>query len=228
MKLTLVRKKDEVPDVVTFEFTPEVPINWKAGQFMKYHIEDPSPDERRMDRYFTISSAPFEQLIKISSKFVPDDGSTFKKDLRKLSLGDSIQAIGPSGDFVVNDPSKNYVFIAGGIGITPFRSILLDLNYRKLPINITLLYANKTPDFVFKEELENIQKNNPIFKIHYFIDPKRIDEQAIRSLISDIRSPIYYVSGPEPMVEAMEAMLYKIGVPKENVQRDYFPGYKWP
>lgn len=225
MNLKLIKKKEEAKFVYSFFFSPESNLTWKAGQFLRYTIPDPNCDQRQSYRYFTIASSPFEKDIMLTTKFAPDDGSTFKKDLRMLSTGDNIEAAGPGGDFVIENPSENYCFIAGGIGITPFRSILLDLDFRKLPVNVALLYANRTPDFIFKQELEEIKSRHPEFKIHYFVDPQRIDAEAIRQTINDLRSPIYYISGPEPMVEAFEAILYKMGVPKDKVKRDYFPGY---
>ncbi len=225
MNLTLTKKKEEVSLVYSFFFSPENDLTWKAGQFLRYIIPDPNCDKRQNYRYFTIASSPFEKYVLLTTKFAPDDGSTFKKDLQALNVGDRIEATGPGGDFVIEDPSKNYCFIAGGIGITPFRSILLDLNFKKLPVNVTLLYANRTADFVFKSELEKLLQNHPGFKIHYFVDPQRIDEEAIRNATNDMAHTIFYVSGPEPMVEAFEAMLYKMGIDREKVKRDYFPGY---
>lgn len=231
MKLVLAQKKIEVENVSSFLFKPTQPLTWKAGQFLRYQVEDLQPDERSNRRFFTIASAPHEKLVMLTTKFVPNDGSSFKKDLLKMKISESVEVFGPSGDFIipndslVDDPSKEYIFIAGGIGITPFRSIILDLDQRKFPINITLLYANKTPDFIYKKEFEEVQKRHPEFKIKYFVDPQRIDEKAIQSLTSNFQAPTYYISGPEPMVEAFEKMLYELGVPKEQVKRDYFPGY---
>lgn len=228
MRLKLILKKTEAENVTSFIFDifdKDVQFVWKAGQFLHYKIPDKSPDERGEARFFSISSAPFEKNIMLTTKFVPDDGSSFKKDLQKLNIEDFIEATGPGGDFVVEDSNKQYVFIAGGIGITPFRSILLDLDHKQQPLNITLLYANRTPDFVFKSELEQLLLKHPEFKIHYFIEPQKINEAIIRSTINDLRYTIYYISGPEPMVEAFEKMLYDMGIPKDNVKRDYFPGY---
>ncbi|MBI3485474.1 FAD-dependent oxidoreductase [Candidatus Daviesbacteria bacterium] len=246
MKLTLVNKKPEVANVESFLFKPEIDLTWQAGQFFRYHLEDLNPDTRKTNRYFTIASAPFEKLIMITTRFVPGDGSTFKKDLLNLKIGDSLEASGPSGDFVVEDPSeqssssnKNFIFIAGGIGITPFRSIILDLNHNQKPINIKLLYANRTPDFIFKSELESVQKKHPEFKIEYYVDPLRIDEKAIQLAINNYKQslpfarakrnlPMIYVSGPEPMVEAFGETLTKMGVAKNQIKQDFFPGYTAP
>lgn len=231
MKLSLIEKKELAPDTIIFIFQPEdLNFTWKAGQFLRYHIEDPNPDSRRNDRFFTVSSSPLEKNIWLTTKFVPGDGSTFKRDLQKFNIGDTIEAKGPGGDFIIEDPNKQYVFIAGGIGITPFRAIIKDLDLKGSPINIILLYANKIPEAAFKQDLEEIASRHPEFKIHYAIDPQRIDEAFIRQTVPDLQSPIYYVSGPEPMVESLEKMLYQMGVPEseDKVKRDYFPGYDWP
>lgn len=228
MKLRLTEIKDEAANTKTYVFTPDNPVSWTAGQFIKYIIDDPSPDNRKTQRFFSISSAPFEKNIHLTTKFVPGDGSTFKKDLQKLKVGDTVKGTNPEGDFILEDPSKEYVFIAGGIGITPLRSIIVDLDHNQKPVNITLLYANRTPNVVFKEDLEEVSSRHSEFKIHYIIDPQRIDEQVIKEKIPDFAQKIFYVSGPEPMVEAFEKMLAGMGIPEDNIKRDYFPGYTWP
>lgn len=232
MLLTLISKQEEAPYTYSFVFKSEPETSWKAGQYLTYKISDPKPDERADKRFFTIAAAPFEKNFRLTTKFVPGDGSTFKKDLQNLKVGDKIESAGnPSGDFIVEDPSREYVFIAGGIGITPFRSILVQLDHDSEPLNVTLLYANKTPEVVFKKELEALSAKHPSFQIHYAIDPQRIDEGFIKEKVpkfADPSGPIFYVSGPEPMVEAVEQMLYKMGVDEKQVQRDYFPGYDWP
>lgn len=229
MKLTLIERKETAPDTTSFIFKSEDPnFTWLAGQFLKYHIEDPSPDSRKNDRFFTIASSPLEKVISLTTKFVPDDGSSFKKDLQNFKVGDTIEARGPGGDFIIEDPEKSYVFVAGGIGITPFRSIIKDLDLKNSPINITLLYASRAPEVAFKDELEEIAKRHPEFKIHYAIDPQKIDETFIKQKVADLQTPIFFVSGPEPMVEALEKLLLEMGVKDEKVKRDYFPGYDWP
>lgn len=228
MKLLLTGIKDESPNTKTFVFQPDQPVTWKAGQFIKYIIEDPNPDNRKTQRFFSISSAPYEKNIHLTTKFVPCDGSTFKKDLQKFKVGDTVDATIPEGDFILEGPSKEYAFIAGGIGITPLHSIIKDLDHSQKPVNITLLYANRTLEVVFKKDLEDIAKRHPEFKIHYVIDPQRIDEQLIKEKVPDFDKKIFYVSGPEPMVELFEKMLADMGIPEDNIKRDYFPGYEWP
>lgn len=226
MQLKFLEKKKEEGDVVSFLFESEAPISWVPGQYIHYTLPHKNPDERGTERYFTISSAPFEKNIRITTRII-DKRSSFKNNLSKLSKGSVIKADPPEGDFVVKDPSKKYIFIAGGIGITPFRSILLDLDKRNLSINATLLYVNKTSEFVFKEELENLAKKYKDFKINYFVSPNRIDENTIKAILNFTDS-IFYISGPAPMVFSFKDMLSKMGISGENIKLDDFPGYTWP
>lgn len=129
MGLTLLEKHPEAGDATSFIFKPETPLVWQAGQFLHYNLLHQNPDERKAERYFTIASAPFEQNIWLTTRHM-EKGSSFKAALFALPIGGNIEANGPEGDFVVNDLAREFIFIAGGIGITPYRSILLDLDQR--------------------------------------------------------------------------------------------------
>lgn len=226
--LTLAAKKQETPDVASYLFKSEPAFTWRAGQFLHYTLPHPDPDNRKTKRYFTIASASFEQVVMLTTRFAAERGSSFKRALRELPIGTAVQADGPSGDFVAETPEAEHVFIAGGIGITPYRAILLDFDHRKLPINATLLYANRTPDFVYKSELDGLAGKHPDLRIHYVVSPERITEESIRKAVPDLARPIFYLSGPEPMVEAFEQMLAAMGIPDDRMKGDYFPGYDWP
>lgn len=242
MQLQLIDKKQVTPDIVTFYFRPDMPLDWKPGQFMRYHIPDPTPDDRGENRFFSIASAPFEGHVQLTTKFAAEKSSTFKNDLRRLEVGQSVESFGPSGKFIMDDPNRQYVFIAGGIGITPFRAILTDLEHNGLPLNVSLLYANRTTEALFKDEFEKLAKKHPEFKIFYIVSdepvtdekisenvrvlPGKIDQTLIQNLIPNSAQAIFYISGPEPMVLSFEQMISGIGVPNENIKRDYFPGYE--
>ena len=224
--LTLIKKYNEFPDVVTFIFKSNIPFTFNAGQFLHYTLPHPNPDDRGIHRYFTIAAAPFEEVARITTRFTTIKGSTFKNALHELKVRDILEADGPEGEFVIKDESKSYVFIAGGIGITPFRSILLELAHKNSPINVTLLYANHDQNIVFKEELENLTKTNPNFKIHYVFSPQRIDEAKIREFVPDLNTPYFYVSGPEPMVNGIIDILKQMEINQDHIKKDWFPGYK--
>ncbi len=225
MKLTLTNKKEEIPGVVSFIFAPSEPITWKAGQFFHYTLHHRPTDNRGSDRWFTISAAPSEGFVMITTRLAADKGSSFKKTLAMLAIGDAIEISDLDGDFVVEDFTQEYVFIAGGIGITPFRSILKDLDARKLAPVITLLYANRDQYIVYKDELESFAKNNPALKIHYVVSPDRIDVAKIKEYIPDMQKPIFYISGPEPMVENLGTSLKESGIAADHLKQDWFPGY---
>jgi ferredoxin-NADP reductase len=221
MKLILKDKKKDTEDVSSFVFESQVPISWKAGQFMQYIIERKNPDDRGVSRFFTISSAPFEKSIVITTRFNKDKSSTFKEDLVNLELDTSVEAMGPWGDFILDYTNKDQglVFIAGGIGITPFRSILLDIDHNKYPINATLLYFNNTEEFPCKNELDNI-KNKKLLRVLYSTD--KFSENHINK-IESYKDKKYYVSGPKGFVDLVIDKLHSLDI--DNIKKDFFPGY---
>lgn len=220
MELKFLGKKKETNDVWTFSFELPQNFSWNPGQFNIYSLKHENEDVRGRQRFFTISSAPFENEINITTR-ISENGSTFKKALMELELGDKINAKGPDGDFVFEGTGKKYLFIAGGIGITPFRSILSELNHGDLNADIILLYSNSSDNIAFKEEFDSYK--NPNLKIEYVVG-KRIDENLIKT-VDDFKERIIYISGPEQMVKEINNILLGLGIEKENMRKDYFPGY---
>ena len=228
MKLILVEKRSETEDVMSFIFSSDAPLKWQAGQFLHYSLPHSDADERGITRYFTIASAPFEGHVMLTTRFATGRSSSFKRALRQLPVGASVDVGEPDGDFVVGDPGDEHVLIAGGIGVTPFRAILLDLDHRELTINATLLYANRSPDFVYKAEIDRLTGRHRRLMVRYLVSPERVTQSSIRSAAADLAKPIFHVSGPEPFVEALGTMLAGLGVPDAHVKGDFFPGYDWP
>lgn len=232
MKLKFIERKDNEGDVKSFIFGAVEQLSWTPGQFLIYFLPHENPDIRGKQRFFTISSAPFEKHVMLSTRIFEENRSSFKKVLMNLKSGDEVEVKGPDGDFTVDlpaqagNPNQKFVFIAGGIGITPFRSIIQELNNEEKPLNITLLYANSNEQFAFKKEFEEIAKTNPNFKINYIVSPKHIDKGVIKNSAENIDEPIFYISGPEPMVESLVEMLKKMGIPEDHIKTDYFPGYE--
>src|SRR5579872_4875889 len=111
MILHLIQRKSETPDVESFIFEPPEPVVWKAGQYIHYTLHHEPTDERGSDRWFTVSSAPSEHKIMITTRFPQEKSSSFKKALFALKVGDAIETSDMEGDFVVEDFSKEYVFI---------------------------------------------------------------------------------------------------------------------
>lgn len=226
MKLKFVGAHPVTSDVTSFIFEPSSPLSWQPGQYLHYTLPHPAADSRGTERWFTNSAAPSEKHIMISTRLAGDDSSSFKKALQQLKPGDEIEADGPEGDFTVTDFSRNYIFVAGGIGITPFRSILVEASALGQPIKATLLYANRDHEIPFSEELERIAAENPNLHIEYIIQPDRIDAELLKHHVEAIENPITYVSGPEPMVKSFVQLLHDLGLSEDNIQSDDFPGYE--
>ena len=229
MRMKLIERREEAPGVETFIFEPSEPVSWKAGQFLHYVLHHEPTDERGSDRWFTVSAAPFEGKPHITTRFIKDAAagqqSSFKKALRDLQVGsEAMEVSDVDGDFTVEDPVGEYVFIAGGIGVTPFRSILKQLDHEGVPINASLLYGNRDENIPFKAELDELAARQPGFKVRYLAGT-RLDAVAVQAAVPDMSKPIFYISGPEPMVEALHTELKGLGVPAERLKGDWFPGY---
>ena len=221
IKLTLKEKKQETPSVQSFIFDVDNSLEWRAGQYLHYVLHHEPTDDRGSDRWFTISSAPHEGFVMLTTRFAKDNGSSFKKELEGLNVGDTVEFSDLDGDFVLENVKAKYVFIAGGIGITPYRAILKDLENKGNNVDIILLYSNRDSNFVFKDELDNI--SNPHFKVKYI--EGKVDEKHIKDNVSDIKDRIFYISGPEGMVDSIGEELKGLGVSEDNIKQDWFPGY---
>ena len=175
MKLTLRTIKQEASDIFSYIFMPERSLRWQAGQYLHYILNHPKPDDRGVERYFSIASAPHEKQVMLTTRFAPK-GSSFKKALKTLKAGDEIEVHEKGGDFVLDHRRKTFVFIAGGIGITPFRAILLDMERNRNPLNVQLLYANRDNDFPYRKELEALKKRHLEF---FYLDTIQLGPLSI-------------------------------------------------
>jgi len=219
MKLVLIEKNFLGEDVVSFVFNPEKKVSWKPGQFMHFVINHQDPDDREIERWFTISSAPFEKVITITTRIF-QNSSSFKKALYSMPIGEQVEADGPMGKFLLQKPRANNIFIAGGIGITPLRSIFAQALHDNAKINGNLLYLAKNNFFLFANELNKASQSLG-FRVHY-LDEIPID--LLRSLTSE-QNPTSYISGPESMVGYYQKLLNPLGYEEEQIITDSFPGY---
>jgi glycine betaine catabolism B len=233
MLLRLTARHREGESFESFQFEPERPFAFEAGQYLRYTLHHREPDDRGVSRFFTIASAPAERFVMLTTR-LSTPGSSFKRALSRLGEGAVIEAAGPGGQFVYADRETPAVFVAGGIGITPFRSILVDLASRQLEPDITVLYANSTPNIPFRRVFDDLASKQPRLKIAYTVsqpDPDwrgpvgRIDERLIREHAPLARDPLFYIAGPKAMVEATAETLRTLGVAAGSIKRDFFPGY---
>jgi ferredoxin-NADP reductase len=236
MIMTLQQIRPETAEASSFIITPSEPISYKPGLHMSMMLAIENPDVRGKVRTFTLSSSPTRDYFSFTTKRGP---SSFKQALFGLKPGATFQMRGPSGGMFLDEAdSRPRVMIAGGIGITPFHSMITYAFDKKLTIPITLLYSNKIPEeIVFRKELDAIAKENPSIKIiHTITRPQeskehwsgragRVDESFIKENVPDLVSPLFYLAGPDSMVTALLGLLQTMGIPKENTVFEKFSGY---
>ena len=229
--LTLKEKIRRSADVFELVFAPERQLAFSAGQYMEWTLPHEGADSRGVRRYFTLSSSPEEGDVRLGVKFYAP-ASTFKRKLFSMQPGDSIVAAQLAGDFTLpRDRAKKLVFIAGGIGITPFASMLRHLIATHEQRDIVVLYANKTPaDAVYHELLEEAERELGIKTVHVFSAPPsgapaKIDAALVASAVPDYAERTFYISGPQGMVASFKGMLRGLGVSRLRIKTDYFPGF---
>lgn len=220
--LRLLQKTNLLGNVWSFSFMPTVPLTWKAGQFIRVELPHTAPDSEGTKRWFTISSAPYEGTVTITTRITP---STFKQALASLAIDERIPLLErPAGEFIWQNSKRPVVFIAGGIGITPYHSILKQRNQEGLPLSVTLLYANRTDDVLYKSEFDALAGADPSFQPLYVSGEPLTTEKAI-DMIPVLLESFVYLSGPEQMVEGIARGLLAAGLSKDQLMQDFFPRY---
>lgn len=237
MVLTAKERKEIAPGMYDFVFGIKRKINYKPGQYMEFTLAHPKTDDRGNRRYFTLASSPTEDTLRIGVKFY-NPSSSFKKEMLGLDQHVPIVAAQLAGDFTLpEDTSLKLAFIAGGIGVTPFRSMMKYLTDTNQKRDVVLMYANKTAEEIVYKEVFDAAKAAIGAKTVYTItdaakappgwtgEVGRIDAAMIQRQIPDYRERTFYVSGPHAMVTAYEETLQSLGVPRKQVVTDYFPGF---
>jgi ferredoxin-NADP reductase len=231
LKVVLDHVKQEAENISTFFFKPERPVHFTAGQFAEWTIKHPHPDERGIKHWFTISSSPTEELVSLTTKFAVDKSSTFKQRLFNLQPGDEILMSDAMGDFVfpklVQTP---LVFVAGGIGLTPFHSMFEWLAATNEQRDIRFIYGVRNEDEIIFQETFDKAGIKPTIVVSepstaWGGERGRITAELILGLGQPNEDTLIYVSGPEPMVEAIESDMKKAGYGKQFVG-DFFPNYE--
>lgn len=212
-----------------FAFTP--------GQFIEITLlNPPESDAEGNSRAFSIASSPQEDSILVATRL---RNSAFKKVLSQALPRTQMKIEGPFGDLRLhNDSTRAAVILCGGIGITPFRSILLNAAYKKLPHRIFLFYSNRRPeDAPFLEEMQALEKENLNFKLiacmteaekssrSWTGERGRITHRMLAKHLTGLSSAIYYITGPPAFVKAMHEMLLNTGVDDDNIRIEEFGGY---
>jgi ferredoxin-NADP reductase len=184
-------------------------------------------------RTFSIASAPHEPHLTIATRM---RDSAFKRSLKTAAPGLEVEIDGPAGLMVMHeDAARPAVFLAGGIGITPFLAMVRDAAHRKLPHHIVLFYANRQPrDAAFLDELRGLEQRNPHYRLVATMSAPPGDwrgetgfirRDMLERHLPDLRTPVYYFAGPPAMAMAMQEMLSGLGIAESEIRSEEFYGY---
>ena len=232
---TRLKSRQEVADA-TYAFRFEKPegFEFKAGQFLTWSLIDPpETDAEGTRRIFSIASACYEDDLMMTTRM---RDTAFKRILNAMPEGAEIAINGPVGKLTLpEDESRPVVFLAGGIGITPFRSMALEATRTRPGQQIFLFYCNRRlAEAAFFDELRELEKINPRYKFigaltaadqEWQGERGRIDREMIARHIEDLSAPIYYVAGPAVMTEGLKNMLDEAGISSDDVRSEKFTGY---
>jgi ferredoxin-NADP reductase len=224
--VTFEGSHEDAPRVRTFSFKAGKGVHWEPGQYYVYFLPGAILDRRSPVRPFTVASAPSESRLEITTR-IPDQPSRFKRELLKLKPGAKVYTAGPYGFFTLK--SGPSIFVAGGIGVTPFRSMLIEQAAAGKVSDITLLYSNRPGPVAFKAEFDKLAATYPNFKVHYISDPERLSAATVKKYAPNFESATVYLSGPKPLVKDLASSLKtELGINSSKIVQDSFKGYPWP
>jgi ferredoxin-NADP reductase len=233
----LMRREEVAEDTLAFHFEKPSGFNFRAGQSADVTLTDPlETDVEGNTRTFSIASPPFADELVFTTRM---RNTAFKRSLKRLSLAAKVK-IGPAaGTFILHKSlAKPAIFLAGGIGITPFLSILQQADRDRLSQELYLFYSNRRPeDAAFLDTLRALETTNPDFRLictmtemskskkEWTGETALIDKEMLCRHLAILQGPIYYIAGPPTMVAAMRETLVSAGVEVNDIRTDEFVGY---
>ncbi|MHB8660560.1 MAG: FAD-dependent oxidoreductase [Minisyncoccota bacterium] len=235
--MTLVERNKLADGTYEFVFAPDRPLTFRPGQYMEWTLGHRFADNRGNRRFFTVASSPTEAdgSVRLGVKFY-EPRSSFKRALGMMRVNDTVSVSHLAGDFVLpKDKTKKLAFIAGGIGVTPFRSMAQYLIDTKDSRPVTLLYSNKTTsEIAYKDVFDEAARTIGMKTVYAVTDEPSpapgtyagmIDGAFIAREVPDYQERTFYISGPHGMVNAFRKTLRKMGVSRLRIKTDYFPGF---
>ncbi|MDX8449444.1 FAD-dependent oxidoreductase [Mesorhizobium captivum] len=231
--LTLERIEQTAAGSYDFIFRSPRKLAFQAGQYLEWTLGLDRSDNRGNRRYFTVASSPTEQSVRLGVRFYPQS-SAFKRALGSMKPGATIHASQLAGDFTLpSDPSIKIAFLAGGIGITPFRSMLQYLIDREEVRPIVVLYGTESQDDIAYRDILGCARRELGITTFYAVAkgavrgqyPGYIDARLVRLTMPDYLERTFYISGPQAMVKALRQKLLAMGVSRSKIKVDYFPGF---
>jgi ferredoxin-NADP reductase len=236
-RVKLVKREDVAEGTMAFYFEKPPGFQFKPGQYLDViQINPPEKDDEGIARSLSIASAPFEEELMFATRM---RDTAFKRVLKAMPLGTEVEIEGPYGSFVLhNNPARPAMLLAGGIGITPFRSMVVQAAQTRLPHRMILVFCNRRPeDAAFLEELLKLQSLNENFTLIGLMtemdksqrswdgEKGRLSAELLMRHSKPFANPIYYVVGPPGMVDAVHSMLNEAGINDDDIRSEEFGGY---
>lgn len=217
MQLTFSHSVPQAGNAMTYHFEKPADFSYEPGQYLVWKLDAGGEQDDENKRYFTLSSSPSEDTLALTTR-VSD--SLFKKALQALESGDTIEVVGPKGKFIW-EGDDTVVLVAGGIGVTPYRSMIVERARNGQSLKATLLYFNRNDEIVFRDEFEQIVSEHPELSIQYVVG-EDISAASILERVPQAKDCMTYLSGAEAMVEQVGEALKQQAI---DVRQDWFSGY---
>lgn len=233
----LISKEIIAEGTMMFRFKKPEDFTWKAGQSIDLTLINPSEtDTEGNTRAFSIVAAPHEADLVIATRM---RDTAFKRVLKNALAGLEIEIAGPFGSFTLHQKeTRPAIMLVGGIGITPFISMIKDATEKKLPHKMYLFYSNRRPeDTAFLDELRRLEEENQNFTLiptmtdmdnsalKWTGEKGFITSEMIEKYVPERTEAVYYSAGPQAMVAAMRKMLNEMEVSDDDIRTEEFPGY---
>ena len=236
-KVRLKYKREIADETMAFHFEKPEGFAYKAGQYADCTLINPAETDAEGDtRAFSLASAPYEDELMLATRM---RDTAFKRILKTMEPGTELTLDAPRGSFTLhNNVNIPAVFLTGGIGVTPVRSIVLQAVHDKVPHRILVFYSNRRlEDAAFLDELMESHDTNPNYTFvgtmtqikessrKWHGETGFISKAMLLKSIDDLTLPIYYIDGPPAMVNAMQEILSEAGVDDDNIRTEEFWGY---
>ena len=234
MRATVAETREVAKGTLFVLFAVDEYPDYRPGSYFWVELPDRGhTDEKGLRRHISLATSPTERGVVGLATRLRD--TAFKRTLAELEVGDEVQVEEPKGSFLLpEDTGAEYVFVAGGIGITVFRSMLRFIADRQLPYRVTLVYSNRDRESAaFLDELEELERRVEGLRVVLTMtdepgwegETRHLDAEVLGELVGGLEDKTFLVAGPPPMAEAVAESLLAAGVPEDRVHADKFSGY---
>ena len=233
MKATLAEKREVAKGTLLVLFAVDDYPDYRPGAYFWVELPDRGhDDEKGLRRHISLVTSPTEEVVGLATRL---RDTAFKRTLSELQVGDEVEVEEPKGSFLLpEDTDAEYVFVAGGIGITAFRSMLRFIADERLPYRVTLVYSNRDRESTaFLDELEELRERIEGLRVVLTMtdepawegETRHLDANVLRELVGGLDGKTFLVAGPPAMAEAVAGSLAGAGVPEDRLLTDKFSGY---